>query len=245
MQTKLTVSSPDDAREKEADAMADHIMRMPEPAPTVASANDDEKKLDRKERLEDEETHAGTAADLSVMRLAGDAEKEEETYLQTKGLDIIQRYYEDGAEKPAVESDCCNENIQRKHDSLFSSDVIKCSGRRAPAGNIPFEQSLSSSKGSGSALPDGTKQFMETLFNADFSGVRIHTGSSAEQLSANINAQAFTHGNDIYFNSGKYSPGTGAGGSLLAHELTHTIQQGASKSNVAPKAIARKPIRAK
>ena len=72
---------------------------------------------------------------------------------------------------------------------------------------------------------------MESRFGADFSGVRIHTGSGAEGLSASVSAQAFTHGNDIYFNSGKFSPGTEAGGHLLAHELTHTIQQGASLAN--------------
>jgi hypothetical protein len=72
---------------------------------------------------------------------------------------------------------------------------------------------------------------MENRFNADFSGVRIHIGSHAESMSNRIHAQAFTHGNDIYFNSGRYSPSTPAGGTLLAHELTHTIQQGSSKHN--------------
>ena len=71
---------------------------------------------------------------------------------------------------------------------------------------------------------------MESRFNADFSGVRVHTDASAVQMNAQISAQAFTHGNDIYFNSGKYNPDTGSGKHLLAHELTHTIQQGKSKS---------------
>src|SRR5438094_848389 len=86
---------------------------------------------------------------------------------------------------------------------------------------------------------------MESRFNADFSGVRIHTGSHAQGLSTQIHAQAFTHGNDIYFNSGKYSPNTASGGQLLAHELTHTIQQGASVSHAtgsATTAVARKPV---
>jgi hypothetical protein len=69
---------------------------------------------------------------------------------------------------------------------------------------------------------------MESRFDADFSGVRLHTDSTAVQMSGQLNAQAFTHGRDIYFNEGKYSPGTSEGNHLLAHELTHTVQQGAS-----------------
>src|SRR5690606_37313934 len=100
--------------------------------------------------------------------------------------------------------------------------------RGPPAHSGSFEQVLQSSKGSGNSLPEGTREFMESRFNADFSGVRIHTGAMAQAMSSNISAHAFAHGKDIYFNEGKYAPHTGSGGLLLAHELTHTIQQGAS-----------------
>lgn len=133
--------------------------------------------------------------------------------------------------------------VQRMEDSYDEEygAAIQRSGRGPPAAvSLDFEQTLNSSKGAGSPMPETTKAFMEDRFNANFEGVRIHTGSTAETLSRSINAQAFTHGNDIYFNSGKYSPHTGAGGHLLAHELTHTIQQGASKS-VSPK-LSRKPM---
>ncbi|MEJ7679322.1 MAG: DUF4157 domain-containing protein [Segetibacter sp.] len=71
---------------------------------------------------------------------------------------------------------------------------------------------------------------METRFNANFTGVKVHTDTNAVQMTSGINAQAFTHGNNIYFNSGRYNPDTASGRHLLAHELTHTIQQGAAKS---------------
>ena len=61
---------------------------------------------------------------------------------------------------------------------------------------------------------------------ADFSGVRIHTDRHAERVAMGMSARAFTKGRDIYFNRGQYNPGTAAGQELLAHELTHTIQQG-------------------
>ncbi|MEM7382061.1 MAG: DUF4157 domain-containing protein, partial [Bacteroidota bacterium] len=69
--------------------------------------------------------------------------------------------------------------------------------------------------------------------------MRIHTGSSAVQMSEEINARAFTHGNDIYFNKGEYNTDTSRGKHLLAHELTHTLQQKTGK--VSHSAIARVP----
>ncbi len=84
---------------------------------------------------------------------------------------------------------------------------------------------IDASRGSGFAMDHATLGFMESRFDADFSGVKIHTGGEAEHLSRQLNAQAFTVGHDIYFNSGKYNPASAEGKHLLAHELTHTLQQ--------------------
>ncbi|MEL7064324.1 MAG: DUF4157 domain-containing protein [Bacteroidota bacterium] len=89
-----------------------------------------------------------------------------------------------------------------------------------------FEQQLNNSKGGGDTMPHETQSRMEQGFGSDFSQVRVHTGSQAVQMSQSIGAEAFTHGSDIYFNEGKYQPGTSSGDHLLAHELTHTVQQG-------------------
>jgi hypothetical protein len=84
-----------------------------------------------------------------------------------------------------------------------------------------LESQLSSSKGGGNPLSDEVRSFMEPRFGADFSGVRVHTGSDAVQMNQGVNAQAFAHGSDIYFGAGK-APGKDA---LTAHELTHVVQQ--------------------
>lgn len=70
---------------------------------------------------------------------------------------------------------------------------------------------------------------MEPRFNADFSDVRIHTDDAAAKQSKKLDATAFTSGRDIHFGRGKFQPDTAAGKELIAHELTHTIQQGAVK----------------
>ncbi len=87
---------------------------------------------------------------------------------------------------------------------------------------------LSSTRGRGSNLDENTRGEMESNFGADFGNVRVHTGSEATQLSQDLGAKAFTHGSDIYFNQGQYNPNSSEGKHLLAHELTHTVQQGAS-----------------
>jgi hypothetical protein len=75
-------------------------------------------------------------------------------------------------------------------------------------------------------MSDSVKSEMESGFGHDFGNVRLHTNSNAVQMSKDMNAQAFTHGNDVYFNENKYDPNSTDGKRLLAHELTHTVQQG-------------------
>jgi hypothetical protein len=88
---------------------------------------------------------------------------------------------------------------------------------------------IQSQKGEGNPLSNNTRAPMEESLGADLSKVRIHTGEESVQLAKELNAQAFTVGNDIYFNSGKYSPESESGKFLLAHELTHTVQQSDSQ----------------
>jgi Domain of unknown function (DUF4157) len=94
------------------------------------------------------------------------------------------------------------------------------------------ESRLSATKGGGNPLPESTRTHMESSIGADFSNVRVHTGGEAVQLSQDLSAHAFTHGSDVYFNSGKFAPDTDSGRHLLAHELVHTVQQGGSGTNL-------------
>ena len=118
----------------------------------------------------------------------------------------------------------CEEEEKAQRKPLESFIQKKCETNHDTATDAMSSQ-LRARKGSGHRMPDSTKNFMESRFGADFSNVNIHTGSYASQLSNQLNAQAFTIGNDIYFNEGKYSPESFDGKALLAHELSHTIQQ--------------------
>ncbi len=99
------------------------------------------------------------------------------------------------------------------------------------------ENSLASA-GNGDSLPGNTLQQMGQAFGNDFSSVRVHTDSQSANMNRQLGARAFTYGKDIYFNKGEYQPGSQQGDRLLAHELTHVVQQGASEKmtgSVAPK----------
>ena len=91
--------------------------------------------------------------------------------------------------------------------------------------NSNLESKINNSKNKGNPIPENTRAFMESRFGADFSNVKIHTDSNSVQMNKELNAHAFTHGNDIYFNSGEFNPESSSGKHLLAHELTHVVQQ--------------------
>jgi hypothetical protein len=96
-------------------------------------------------------------------------------------------------------------------------------------------ESLRANASSGSQLPHDMRTFMEPRFRADFSGVRLHTDDHAAKLAAQLGARAFTIGRDIYFAKGEFRPDKPEGWELVAHELTHTLQQGgAAHAPVAP-----------
>lgn len=93
--------------------------------------------------------------------------------------------------------------------------------------------------GSASPLDGGTRHFMENRFGRDFSDVRVHRGGDAQTAAQSLGAKAFTVGNDLFFNRGQYRPDSNSGRTLIAHELTHTVQQAGINGFAARKLIQR------
>ena len=134
------------------------------------------------------------------------------------------------------EADRMADMVMRKIDSVNQSDAmpsshcptptISCFGGTSMPISSEMESQLQAMQGGGHVMPEGLRAQMEGSFGHDFSNVRLHTDSAAADMSSSINAKAFTHGNDIYFNQGQFQPNTPAGQHLIAHELTHTVQQG-------------------
>lgn len=218
IQTKLTIGQPNDKYEREADAVADRVVqRMSVPdAFTKKELNVQTKPLVNS-ITPFLQAKCSTCEQEEKLQ-----KKEEEDIVQESPLGLhLKPIFESNAEPDDTKSiqrkcaECENEDrLQKKSDST-DSQVASSS----------IENSLNSSKGNGAPLPEDTRTKMESSFGVDFSGVRLHTDSSAVKMNRDLHAQAFTHGNDIYFGSGKYDTGSSQGKHLLAHELTHTIQQ--------------------
>lgn len=102
---------------------------------------------------------------------------------------------------------------------------IQRKGKAKPLIGNALEQRLSASAGSGRRLPESIQMQMENSFGARLDRVRIHANRDAGAISRSLNAEAFTYGNDIYFGANRYNTETNNGIELLAHELTHTLQQ--------------------
>ena len=155
IQTKLSISTPGDIYEQEADRVAEHVMRMP----------------------------ATTLQRSCVTRMPDGS--------------TFSKYKEDSG------------LVQRRVES----------GNHSVPDNFPHDL------GSGQPLDPDTRAFMEPRFGTDFSAVRIHAGAQAAESTRSVNALAYTVGRDVVFNSGQYVPQSDRGKRLLAHELTHVVQQ--------------------
>jgi hypothetical protein len=119
-----------------------------------------------------------------------------------------------------------NKGSLPQHTSAAPFEEIQTSGEGAAPVTPEVETRINDMRGTGTPLPDSERTFFESRFGADFGDVRLHTGDAAAQTAQDLNARAYTVGSDIAFNAGEYQPGSEHGRKLLAHELTHVVQQG-------------------
>ncbi|MEH2349811.1 MAG: DUF4157 domain-containing protein [Nostoc sp.] len=212
-QAKLTVGAPNDMYEQEADRVADQVMSMPDGKGSVQRETMPE---------EEEEIQTKTLAATIAPLVQREVMPEEEEEIQTKTLgDSIQREVMPEEEEEIQTKPLGNRTLQREAMPEEEEIQTKSSPDAGFQAGSNLESRLSSSQGGGSALPDDVRSFMEPRFGTDFSQVRVHTGGEAVQMNRELNAQAFTHKQDVYFGAGK-APGKDA---LTAHELTHVVQQ--------------------
>ena len=121
--------------------------------------------------------------------------------------------------------------VQRMHAGACAEcraeEKVQRQATAAGVMDVPgsVQQTLEGGSGGGQAMPPAVRDEMESALGSDFSTVRVHTGASADRLNRDLSARAFTYGTDIYFNAGEYRPDTDSGRHLLAHELTHVVQQ--------------------
>ena len=214
VQPKLTVGEPNDKFEKEADHTADRVLEQLH-APVATTEGQSVK------------PQTNVPGITSLVQEKCDACEEKDG--KEKDDKPVQRQalasnVADSAGDSRIQTKCAE--CEREEGGIQKKESNAGGTSAAPG----LESKLSSSKGGGAPLRASVNQSMSTAFGSDFSGVRVHNNAESANMNRQLNAQAFTHGSDIYFNSGKYDTSSKQGQHLLAHELTHTVQQGASKS---------------
>ncbi|MFL5764171.1 MAG: DUF4157 domain-containing protein [Bacteroidia bacterium] len=176
IQPALEVGKEDDDHEKEANSVADKIMRMPESG--------------------------------------------QEKQKMSTGKRKVQPMFNPTADKTGTM------NTGKRVVQKMST------GKSGLKATPNVEQGIHSTKGNGQSLQPELQQEMGSKIGADFSDVNVHTDNNAAEMNQEIGAKAFTHGKDIYFNKGQYDPASDTGKHLLAHELTHTVQQDGNENTI-------------
>ncbi|BDI16329.1 hypothetical protein ANSO36C_21310 [Nostoc cf. commune SO-36] len=222
-QAKLSISQPGDIYEQEADSVAQQVMqRMAQPV--------NRQSIQREALPEDEEELQMKSLDISTFQREALPEEEEE--LQMKSLDssTLQREAlpEDEEElqmKSLDSSTLQREALPEDEEELQMKPMVQRQAEAGMAAAPDLEASINQARGGGVAIADNIREPMEQAFGADFSGVKVHTDGQSDQLNRSIQARAFTTGQDVFFRQGEYNPGSRGGQELLAHELTHVVQQ--------------------
>jgi predicted secreted Zn-dependent protease len=214
VQAKLTVGAPGDRYEQEADRVADQVMSTPERGQAIQrEANPEEEEVQTKP----------LGASITPVVQRETAPEEEEVQAKRMENSTLQREEQEEVQaKPLSDSTLQREG--EEEEEVQTKPELQRSGQAAKA-QPGLEDRLEGRNGNGSPLPGGVRSFMENRFGFSFGNVRVHSDSEAVQMNSELNAQAFTHGSNIYFNDGRYNPDTHSGRHLLAHELTHVIQQ--------------------
>ena len=237
VQKKLAVGKPGDAFEVEADKMADTVVDGGENSAIQKKGSEEEVQqkpltesisaLQKKDLQVDEEPVQKVEEEEEAVQ-AMEEEEEEAIQPMEEEEEAIQPMEEEEEAVQAMEEE--EEAIQPMEEeeeavqAMEEEETLQAKSKASKA-SPSVETMLKKTKGKGQNLSGDILIEMNKSFGKDFSHVKIHTNDDAVKMCEKLGAQAFTNGNDIYFNAGKYSPDSVSGKHLLAHELTHTIQQ--------------------
>jgi hypothetical protein len=169
-----------------------------------------DKKVQKKDEPKKDEERKG------IQRVPAGPEREKDKPVQKMGAPEKEK------DKIAQKKD---EPKKEEENKEGAAPVQKKPEGGGPKASQQLSNQIENSAGKGKSLPAKTLKEMNSSFGADFDNVSVHHDGESASMNRELQAQAFTHGRDIYFNSGKYNPDTSEGKFLLAHELTHVVQQ--------------------
>ncbi len=206
IQAKFNINEPGDQYEQEADRVAEQVMRMPEP------------------RTAEGAEVSGPAQPPRIQRMCPDCEEELHRQPIEEGIPVSEQ-----TQGAHIQRMCpqCEDELHRQPMEGEEEEILQA--KEVP-GHTPevipdVQTQVSALRGGGRPLPESVRAFFEPRFGHDFSQVRVHTDARAAESARAVNALAYTVGRHVVFGSGQFAPGTTLGDRLLAHELTHVVQQ--------------------
>ena len=210
VQAKLQLNAVGDKYEQEADAVARNVVnQINAPQPVQRQDVEEEEPVMAKHDISVMRQEAAEEEEMMAQRQA-----EEDEELQAKPVqrqeeeeDMMAQRQEEEDEEPVMAS-------RATQDLSQGGEVDTAVANR-----------INQQRGGGHTLDDSVRGSMENAFGSDFSDVRVHTSAESNDLNESLQARAFTTGKDIFFKQGEYNPSTTTGQELLAHELTHVVQQ--------------------
>ena len=193
----------------------------------------------QREGGEEEEPVQAKGEEEEEVQMMGEEEEEPVQTMGEEEEEPVQKMEEEeepvqakGEEEEEVQM--MGEEEEEPVQTMEEEEPVQAKSKKgaSPQASSGLSNKIRSSSGKGNQMPKNTKSEMENSFGVDFSGVNIHTDQSSVEMNKELGAQAFTRGQDVYFNAGKFKPETSEGKRLLAHELTHVVQQGKSGNHV-------------
>ena len=217
LQPKLTIGAPNDKYEQEADRVAAQVVqRIHSPAANLPT---------EKRAYQAQSVQRQAWPEQPVLQMQPTLQREtlpdEDDELQMKPMIQRLEMAEDDElqMKPMPQRSAMPPGVKLQMKSASSEGVVE--GNASP----DLEAGIQQARGNGQALVPHLQIQIGQAMGADFSGVRVHTDTQSDQFNRSIQAKAFTTGQDIFFRQGAYQPGSQSGQELIAHELTHVVQQ--------------------
>lgn len=251
LQTKLSVGSVNDAYEQEADRVADQVMAQ---KPIADNASRDSgaaaqastaigpsisplKPPNPKHRSPPKPAPIRAPAAQPVAQRKASADNEESSAEENDDGETIQEKRRRDFDIPGAsvhaQRQAKDDDVQLTMEDLSIQRHAQDDAHPVAQAN-GIEHRIRSARGGGQGLPQPVRGFMEQRFGADFSRVRIHQDGHSDQLNRQLHSYAFTTGHDIFFASGQFQANNRDSQRLLAHELTHVIQQTGARPLHAP-----------
>lgn len=229
-QAKLTIGQPGDKYEQEADTVANRVVSGQDNSPQIQPKEiSTVQRSELRRKMQEEKVQRAKEEEEEPVQMQ--EEEEEPIQMKVEEEEKVQKKEE---EEEPIQMQEEEEEVQMQEEEeepiQMQEEEEEIQAKAEPGGKTTdtnLGSQIINTAGNGKPLPEKTRAGMEHAFSRDLSGVKIHTDMEAVRMNKELGAQAFTHGRDIYFNSGKYRPENSEGQRLLAHELTHVVQQGA------------------